>query len=56
MDEKEFREFLRKHGRSKNAIESCVGFVNKFEDYLQEHKGVKGIDEATPDDIRDFAS
>jgi len=56
MDEKGFREFSRKHGRSKSAIESCVGFVKKFEDYLQEHKGVKGIDEATPDDIRDFAS
>jgi hypothetical protein len=30
--------------------------VKKFEDYLQEHKGIKGIDEATPNDIRDFAS
>ena len=56
MDEKGFREFSRKHGRSKSAIESCIGFVKKFENYLQEHKGVKGIDEATPDDIRDFVS
>jgi len=56
MDEKGFREFSRKHGRSKSAIESCIGFVNKFEDYLQEHKGIKGIDEATPDDVRDFVS
>jgi hypothetical protein len=56
MDEKGFREFSRKRGRSKNAIESCIGFVNKFEDYLREHKGIKGIDDATPDDIRDFAS
>jgi len=30
--------------------------VDKFEDYLEEHKGIKGIDEATPDDIRDFVS
>jgi len=56
MDEKGFREFSRKHGRSKSATESCIGFVKKFEDYLQEHKRVKRIDEATPDDIRDFAS
>jgi hypothetical protein len=56
MDEKGFREFLRKHGRSKSAIESCIGFVRKFEDYLQEHKDVKGIDKATPDDIREFVS
>jgi hypothetical protein len=56
LDEKGFREFLRKHGRSKSAIESCIGFVKKFEDYLQEHKGVKGIDKATSDDIRDFVS
>lgn len=56
MNEKGFREFSRKHGRSKSAIESCIGFVKKFEDYLQEHKGVQGIDKATPDDIRDFAS
>ncbi len=56
MNEKGFREFLRKHGRSESAIESCIGFVNKFEDYLQEHKCIKGIDEATPDDIRDFVS
>jgi len=56
LDEKGFRDFSRKHGRSKSAIESCIGFVKKFEDYLQERKGVKGIDEATPDDIRDFVS
>jgi hypothetical protein len=56
MDEKRFREFLRKHGRSKSAIKSCIGFVKKFEDYLQEHKGIRGIDVATPDDIRDFVS
>jgi len=56
MDEKGFREFLRKHGRSESAIESCIGFVRKFEDYLQEHKGVKEVDKATPDDIREFAS
>jgi len=56
MDEEGFREFSRKYGRSKNAIESCIGFVNKFEDYLREHKGIEGIDEATADDIRDFVS
>jgi hypothetical protein len=56
MDEKGFREFSRKHGRSKSAIESCIGFVKKFENYLQEHKGIKGIDEATPDDVKDFVS
>jgi len=56
MDEKGFREFSRKHGRSKSAIESCISFVKKFEKYLQEHKGIKGIDEATPNDIRDFAT
>ena len=56
VDEKGFREFSRKHGRSRSAIESCIGFVKKFEDYLQEHKGIKGIDEATPDDVRDFVS
>jgi len=56
MDEKGFREFSRKHGRSRSAIESCIRFVDKFEDYLEEHKGIKGIDEATPDDIRDFVS
>lgn len=56
MDEKGFREFSRKHGRSKSAIESCIGFVKKFENYLQKYKGIKGIDEATPDDIRDFVS
>lgn len=56
MDEKGFREFSRKRGRSKSAIESCIGFVKKFEDYLREHKGIKGIDEATPGDIKDFVS
>ena len=56
MDKKGFREFSRERGRSYNAIESCISFVNKFEDYLQKHKGVKGIDKATPDDIRDFVS
>lgn len=56
MDEKGFREFSRKRGRSRSAIKSCIGFVKKFENYLQEYKGIKGIDEATQDDIRDFVS
>jgi site-specific recombinase XerD len=56
MNETGFREFLRKQGRSKSTIESCAGFVNKFEDYLQEHRGIKGIDEATPGDLREFIS
>ena len=56
LDEKGFRGFLRKRGRSGSAIESCIGFVKKFEGYLQEYKGIKGIDEATPGDIRDFVS
>ena len=56
MDDKGFREFSRKRGRSRSAIESCVGFVKKFEDYLREHRGIRGIDEATPDDIRSFVS
>jgi len=56
VDEKGFREFSRKHGRSRSAIESCIRFVKKFEDYLEEYKGIQGIDKATPDDIRDFVS
>ena len=56
MNEKGFREYSRKHGRSGSAIESCIGFVKKFEDYLREHRGIEWIDEATSDDIRDFVS
>lgn len=55
MDEEEFRKFLRRGGRSQSAIKRCISYVREFERYLREHLGGKELDDATPEDLKDFA-
>jgi hypothetical protein len=55
MHEKEFREFLRRSGRSQSAIKRCISYVKEFEQYLRECRGGKGLEDAIPEDLEDFA-
>lgn len=54
MDEEGFREFLRRGGRSQNAIKRCKTCVKEFERYL--HKGKKRLGEESPENLEDFAA
>jgi hypothetical protein len=56
MDEQGFREFLKRGGRSKSAVARCVVYVKEFEQYLQVHRGGKGLDEAGLDELEDFVA
>jgi hypothetical protein len=55
MDEKEFRKFLKRGGRSPSALERVIAYVKEFERYLQEHPG-KGLDEARPEDLEAYVA
>jgi hypothetical protein len=52
MEEKEFREYLRKGGRSKNAVERCIRLTSEFEDYVRT-KG-KELQDVDFDDVIGF--
>jgi hypothetical protein len=51
MDEVGFRQFLKRGGRSKSAVQRCLRFVKEFEEYLRERGTGNGLDEAKPDDL-----
>jgi hypothetical protein len=55
MDEKGFVEFMRMNRKSENTIKRYVDGVKAFEKYLLEYGG-KRLEEATPEDMRAFAS
>jgi len=54
MDEEGFRTFLRRGGRSQSAIKRCIAYVKEFETYIQNRKGSKKLDEASPENLEDF--
>lgn len=54
MDDQEFRKFLIDSGLSENTARAYVSNVKKFEWYLLKYKD-KGLQEANPRDIKDFA-
>jgi hypothetical protein len=55
MDTEGFGKFLKRGGRSPSAIKRCLAHVKEFEAYLQAQKG-RGLDEASPADVADFAT
>ena len=54
MNEEGFRAFLRRGGRSQSAIKRCIVYVRGFETYIQNRKGSKKLDEASPENLEDF--
>lgn len=55
VDEEEFREFLRKRKLSEKTVKAYVSYVKKLKEYLLKYKRGKGLEEANPRDIKDFA-
>jgi hypothetical protein len=55
MDEKGFTDFMEKNRRSENTIRSCVEFIKTFESYLTDFKAGKTLEEASREDLEDFA-
>jgi hypothetical protein len=54
MDEKEFRKFLKRGGRSQSAVNRVIKFVQEFEEYLGQ--AGKGLDQASPGDLESFVA
>jgi hypothetical protein len=54
MDENGFRNYLIKGGRSTSAVNRCLGFLLEFEEYLQQNKLEKSLDDAQSDDLVEF--
>lgn len=55
MDEKGFQGFLKRGGRSQNAIKAIIACVKEFKRYLQEYQGGRGLDQSSPEDLEGFA-
>jgi predicted flap endonuclease-1-like 5' DNA nuclease len=56
VDEEDFGKFLKRGGRNPRAIKRATAYVTGFEQYLQEQRGHKGLDEARPQDLEAFVS
>jgi hypothetical protein len=56
MDEEAFRAFLKRGGRSPNAIKRCLRMAGEFEEYLQQHCGSRPPGEAEPEDLEAFVA
>lgn len=54
MDKEAFQAFLKRGGRSPSAIRRCLRMVSEFEEYLQQHRGSRGLGEAQPEDLEAF--
>jgi len=55
VNEDEFREYMKQLKKPDATINSYINRVKTFESYLMEKNPQKGLDEATREDIEDFA-
>ena len=56
MNDKGFRDFLKKGGRSKSAIERSVRFVKNFKCYLELNRGSKALQDANFKELESFVN
>ncbi|MGD9147433.1 MAG: DUF4332 domain-containing protein [Anaerolineae bacterium] len=56
MNEAAFEKFLKRGGRSLNAIQRCLRMVGQFEEYLQQHRGGKCLADEEPEDLEAFVA
>ena len=54
MDEKGFRQFMKKQRRSQGTMDSCVDFTRVFEEYLEEHFSGLQLNDAQPAHVDAF--
>ena len=55
MDEKDFRDFLKKLGKKNHVIDGLVGQVTRFDEFLRSQRG-RDLDSAMEQDILDYAA
>jgi hypothetical protein len=56
MKEEAFRAFLKRGGRSQNAIRRIVGYVREFEAFLSDQGNGKSLQEAELEDLDHFVN
>ena len=56
MDEDGFIQFMKAEKKTQSTIKRNVASVKTFEEYLSKHKQGRKLEEASPQDLRDFAS
>jgi predicted flap endonuclease-1-like 5' DNA nuclease len=54
MDEGKFQKFLKRGGRSANAVKRVLKYIKEFEAFLSEQRGGLTLDEAKADDLVQF--
>jgi hypothetical protein len=54
MDQEGFRQFMQKQRRSPGTMESCMGFTQVFEEYLNTHFDGMELNEAQPEHLDAF--
>lgn len=54
MNEAEFRKYLRKGGRSPNAVERCVKLVREFEHFIAKDREEAGSEDIGTEQILEF--
>lgn len=55
MDENEFRAFLKRKKKQEATVNSYINRTKTFEEFLSTKSPPKGLDDATREDIEDFA-
>ena len=56
MDEDGFTQFMKAQKKTQSTIRRSINSVKSFEEYLSKHKQGRKLEEASPQDLRDFAS
>ena len=54
MDTESFMAFMKRTRKPAGTIKGYVNSVDLYEKYLQTHEPVRNLDEATPNDLREF--
>lgn len=54
MDEENLKKFLKRGGRSPNAIKRVLNHIKAFEEFLRTRQGKEGIGEAKPGDLKEY--
>jgi predicted flap endonuclease-1-like 5' DNA nuclease len=54
MDNEGFGLYLKKGGRSPNAVNRCMKFVSEFEDFLQDSRNKTQLEDVQADDLIEF--
>ncbi len=52
--EREFRQFLKKSGRSPSAVDRCIRFVKEYEGYLKKNREGVDLDSSGPHDLEAY--